>query len=80
MEWQPIESAPKDGKRIICYRPYAYFQIGMAAWVTNGHGKSYWSDLAGNSYSWCKETPPIYWMPLPDPPAPRDSVKEKADG
>jgi hypothetical protein len=59
-QWLPIESAPKDGTRIIVFRPTAklgcvvsedYWVEGMACW---------WR-------SFTKEQP-THWRPLPAPP------------
>jgi hypothetical protein len=55
MEWQPIETAPKDGTVIIVYAP-DFFQT--AAWVGNG-----WTNAAN---SWLGDV--THWMPLPEPP------------
>ena len=60
--WYPIESAPKDGRRVL---------------LGNSEGKSledcYWAggvfghwQLSGQSYSTYSAT---HWMPLPPPPA-----------
>lgn len=59
--WQPIDSAPKDGVRIIVYRPTAnsdYIpRVGIDYWFKNrAWGKS-------NCY-----TQPTHWRPLPYPP------------
>ena len=63
MEWQPIDTAPKDGTRIlgwcetsadICYRENK-FGVGDV-WMTDSC-----ADFGGY------ETP-THWMPLPPPP------------
>lgn len=57
MEWQPIETAPRDGRPILAsdIGPYAYvvewFKANKA-WI--GADGMYWS--------------PTHWMPLPEPP------------
>jgi hypothetical protein len=63
-EWQPIDTAPKDGTVIIVYgykndRPNVqthYYQT--AAWVGNG-----WTNA---SNSWLKDV--THWIALPAPP------------
>lgn len=55
MEWQPIETAPKDGTVIIVYAP-DFFQT--AAWTDEK-----WTNAAN---SWLEDV--THWMPLPKPP------------
>ncbi len=65
MQWQPIETAPKDGEEI---------------WAFNGEqARMFW--LEGDGYAlWCwadpllsecdpSPEPPTHWMPLPPPPS-----------
>jgi hypothetical protein len=61
MDWQPIETAPKDGKLVLVYAGF----IGIA---------SYYNWL-GNGWQWCDDgeglpydPQPTHWMPLPAPP------------
>jgi len=64
IEWQPIDTAPKDGTVIIVYgdkndRPNVqthFYQT--AAWVGNG-----WTNAAN---SWLKDV--THWIALPAPP------------
>lgn len=66
--WQPIETAPRDGTPILCFRPDAL-----------GHG---FSDQSGIDVLWWEDgswtydgdgrisiDPPTHWMPLPAPPS-----------
>jgi hypothetical protein len=63
--WQPIETAPRDGSRIIVYRPKFdgdYIpQVGWDFWMTKGLLEPTW----GKSR---KDVPPTHWMPFPEPP------------
>lgn len=79
MDWQPIDSAPKDGRFVLLHVPHG-LDCGV---VTVG---TYWKEtdrgddgrfLPGNwdgwlgmdsdiLSSWCE---PTHWMPLPAPPA-----------
>jgi hypothetical protein len=70
-EWQPIETAPKDGKRVLCWNhewlaPESGCLYGMA-WAANG--------LAADKGGWKYQ--PTYWMPLPAPPAIRQLLEVK---
>jgi len=71
-QWQPIETAPRDGRTILCFWPgFDESQIsaggaivGVARWMRPG---------AGYIEHWCHEgewTPwdPTHWMPLPEAP------------
>jgi hypothetical protein len=72
-QWRPIETAPKDGTRILLYRPDVrgeHIEIMV---------EGYWSNLPGHSYGIGWRTPcfsfsggkhdPTHWQPLPSPPA-----------
>jgi hypothetical protein len=59
--WQPIETAPKDGTRIIVYRPHfddKYIpEVGVDRWFENrcwGHSR--------------EDCQPTMWQPMPAPP------------
>jgi hypothetical protein len=68
-EWQPIETAPKDGTQIL-----AYWDSGMMTctditlWY---EGK--WSDPECTEVEYAD---PTHWMPLPTPPSLTDPPKE----
>jgi hypothetical protein len=61
MEWQPIETAPKDGQHIILALSEGWIGVGYydddpefssLGWVVFGSGQQQ----------------PTHWMPLPEPP------------
>jgi hypothetical protein len=63
-EWQPIETAPKDGATFIigrddsehhAYSGVAYWSLGRFRDPTESVTKTVWVD-------------PTHWMPLPAPP------------
>jgi len=54
-EWQPIETAPKDGSIIIVDGGTAYWHRGYASWF---------SCSAQRPIDWNV----THWMPLPEPP------------
>ncbi len=54
MEWQPIDTAPKDGTRILV--------VGADGYVTIAHWQeTVWLD---DSFD-CPDCPETHWMPLP---------------
>lgn len=56
-QWQPIETAPRDGKRVLAYcAPY-------------GAGSAHFSDKWHLDFCVNREAAPTHWMPLPPPPA-----------
>lgn len=64
--WQPIETAPKDGTRILIYDPTHYRDpiITIAEYRCGG-----WLGEDGGVYDCCSsEYEPTHWMPLPLPP------------
>lgn len=64
-EWQPIETAPKDGTIVLLHRGilcFGYYFVGAdksCGWIT--------SKIARNHDLQTIE-PPTHWMPLPAPP------------
>lgn len=70
MEWQPIETAPKDGTTILFWDDLMDYQIG--SWSEyedpDGEPREGWNDgifpIIGDSGQ------PSHWMPLPQPPQP----------
>jgi len=59
-KWQPIETAPKDGSRIIIAIKGCSLSL-CAEWS----GESWTTIMAGNDWSGRKVR---YWQPLPTPP------------
>lgn len=77
MNWQPIETAPKDGTVVLLFGTWAGEIAGVddAKTVDIGYwrggssdydGDDWWRLSTGDAYScWMK---PTHWMPLPEPP------------
>ncbi len=68
MNWQPIETAPKDGRRIIVS---CDGRVRTAYWTDNGEArrpKPYWYYDSAMGVKWVRNNPPTHWMPLPEPP------------
>jgi hypothetical protein len=73
MEWQPIETAPKDGTRILAvvqgFRPaVAYWQNNRGVFdfidAEDMPSPEAWDEYLRNEPEWT----PTHWMPLPEPP------------
>ena len=69
-EWQPIETAPKDGRMIM-----------LRAHSEKWQGPAYWDGMtwicfrvpkdgfpAGHTFLWAFNAGPTHWRPLPAPP------------
>lgn len=72
MEWQPIETAPKDGTYILVCATGNYHPI-TACWSSyhpNAEGSKCWrtTKVCGNKVG------ATYWMPLPPPPESKDNA------
>lgn len=77
-EWQPIDTAPKDGTRILAWIPELQDPIRIAHYYQTEHRK--FGEVVSRSEGWRGDTPlfalrhiPTHWMPLPSdlPPANR---------
>lgn len=63
-EWQPIETAPKDGNRILGFTSMGIIEIywgGYFEWSQDVIGTECGGDI-------CFEGNISHWMPLPPPP------------
>ncbi len=66
-EWQPIETAPRDGTHVIV----AYDEIvGEARFDDEGgpHAGWYWTDQHWTDAVGGEAFYPTHWQPLPEPP------------
>jgi hypothetical protein len=67
-EWQPIETAPKDGRILVCTGEREY----VAEWQDFKNSKtSIWNGwfVATNDTGGCGSfVAPTHWMPLPESP------------
>ena len=67
-KWQPIETAPKDGTRILAYGKLGFEPapgIGTVTWNWPGHWECSPSEATEYSAETCELT---HWMPFPEPP------------
>lgn len=72
-DWQPIETAPKDGSLILCFYANRYGQ--------DRYSLRYWAQgdwpPSGRTEGWCdqhrqlRKNDPTHWTPLPNPPQPQ---------
>lgn len=79
-DWQPIETAPKDGTTIIAARfrrgqfvQAAWWQKEFEAWVTSVRqmvmAAGYTIDGQSHQLHSPNIVEPTHWIPFPDPPA-----------
>lgn len=79
MEWQPIETAPKDGTSILGWsEERGQRETKMGKYTEGSPGYAKWKDGYGplNSgwawdthHNWLTTWNPTHWMPLPPPPS-----------
>ena len=63
MDWQPIETAPKDGYEILTYGvcDEGFPFMWVSGWWTFPDGTGHWTGWHDDSWI-------THWMPLPEPP------------
>ena len=60
MTWQPIETAPKDGREVLVAVDKSYTGgVLVALWCAHDEA---WKDWDLDTWE------PTHWMPLPEPP------------
>jgi hypothetical protein len=67
--WQPIETAPKDGRTILGYSESG--QMLIWRWDTDRYAKKpkpYWRAFSVFGVTGERSMQPTHWMPLPEPP------------
>ncbi|MGB6230739.1 MAG: hypothetical protein WBF53_11515 [Litorimonas sp.] len=77
VEWRPIETAPKDGTRILTCRPGAVPAVSF--WQTHfgesrfGEDPETFMEQAHFEEYWqACDYQPTHWRPLPQPPSPQE--------
>lgn len=84
MQWQPIDTAPKDGRKVILFYRNSHNKprTVMARWLTDEQAAETDADGVGLKGGWYEcidnwsdytevaihEGEPTHWMPLPTPP------------
>jgi len=69
--WQPIETAPKDGRRIWGWFPYRQ-ECFTLSWSFNDYDEDVNWTLDDGESACCTHGKPTHWMPLPAPPAAKE--------
>ena len=70
-EWQPIETAPKDGETVILGAPdfvtTGFYHDGSACYGHRG-GAGFFDESDRFDLLTARNVHPTHWMPLPPPP------------
>lgn len=72
-EWQPIETAPRDGTWVLVFHP-GHQHGHVCSWDKIRRS---WRLLGGCIFSGAGDEP-THWMPLPGPPPPPKTDEERA--
>ena len=83
MEWQPIETAPKDGTRVLIYDGVAIKSGMFVQWFHYflQEKQEGWGTNWDNEFQAPDEVMyPTHWMPLPAPPLPDNAVMSRPVG
>jgi hypothetical protein len=77
-DWQPIETAPRDGTSVLVYPPlWNGRSCSVAHYDNDEHAKPFWKrddDMGRSTFS--RAVPPTHWMPIPTPPNARNQACE----
>jgi hypothetical protein len=63
MEWQPIETAPRDGTSVLLYLPGTRIRVGC--WRDRGSDGPGWGNPTESGERSAILGSPTHWMPLP---------------
>lgn len=66
-DWEPIDTAPQDGREVLLWQP------GHQVYIGAKHPGRWWTDVAwanGFNYQGLPDCRPTHWMHLPAPPKP----------
>jgi hypothetical protein len=66
-QWQPIETAPKDGTWILIYKPFNLCGFDDSEWFLGKYMVRWFDGYWCISQNQMLEYP-THWMPLPNPP------------
>lgn len=65
MDWQPIETAPRDGTSFLVWLPTP--ELGSNVQVWSRRTEKYSGTICGR-FAFDFRAGPTHWMPLPEPP------------
>lgn len=68
MKWQPIETAPKDGREILLFDRDDLPTVFAGKWAPVAGDGGWWIYADELLQDACAEAFPTHWMPLPPPP------------
>ena len=68
MDWQPIETAPKDGTRVLLVEAEQPTGVSTGWWTMAG-----WRDFGDIGCNGLADYSPTHWMQLPAPPRPLEA-------
>lgn len=69
MNWQPIETAPRDGSAFLAFEDGKMAVGSLHAWAS---GESFYIEhVSGYEYEFEMDKP-THWAPLPEPPTASD--------
>ena len=70
VEWQPIETAPKDGESILVFNSYGISEVQWCNEQDYDVPHDWWYiDGMKAGYFGLRGDEPTHWMPLPAPPS-----------
>lgn len=70
IDWQPIETAPKDGSAVLVWPPTWRGVLSAARWDSD-YGKKpnpYWRRIDAHAVMDSRNNPPTHWAPPPEGP------------
>lgn len=73
-EWRTIDSAPRDGTRILLYIPscgsYVSSKVAAGRWNARDSRPYFTNDRERmDGVVFTRKNKPTHWMPLPEPPS-----------
>jgi hypothetical protein len=84
-EWQPIETAPRDGTHVLLYIPYTDRPLIVVGYQEKlpdhiADMQMEWSWKCAEAGAWAEDDSyagqPTHWMPLPDSPSAVSEVRK----